>query len=596
MDNWRITESADAILYPYEAIPTITGMADGILRYYRASLDTSLLKLGLDKVKLAVNLIPIIHERQKSDLSKIKLSQELYPLVETGISLAIASYQLYEDTDYLWDALVFAEQIRSRVLLEELVETQAILFSDLPREIQKDILQFDTQAGFFKRLIAKEEAKEHVDSIELIKLKKELFLLEEQKELIDKDLRKNYPAYQQIKSATFQLDKETLKQHLSDLHLIEYFWGPQYIYVFHIEGGNISIRKLEDPEEIQSLVDEMSNLLRTPDMGQSSFDSFTSASYELYSHLLRPSLENHTMEPLVIIPDGPLNFIPFEILLTDSIKTISSQNAQSISSGSFRYLPYLFQKRPIRYSPSASQIIWQANEHLLAHKQLGAFAPEYGSLLDLKLNRLSAQEISELTQGEMFIDENASEEQFKLYADRFQALHLAVHGFADSEIPLNAYLQFGENLDSLEDGKLFVYELYALKLKAKLVSLMACEAGYGKLEKGEGVMSLARAFRFAGTNTIMTSLWKADANAARPVSKYFYEELLNGKRPSVSLNQARKRFLQEAPPDLIHPYYWSTYVLMGADDAIWESGNNYLFILTLALLALIVLAILRNKK
>ena len=96
-----------------------------------------------------------------------------------------------------------------------------------------------------------------------------------------------------------------------------------------------------------------------------------------------------------------------------------------------------------------------------------------------------------------------------------------------------------------------------------LITLAACEVGEGKLELGEGVMSLNRAFRMGGAATVLSSRWKADARAANALFSSFYRLLKDRKNSPESLGEAKREFLSQAPPALTHPYYWANFAHWG---------------------------------
>ena len=126
------------------------------------------------------------------------------------------------------------------------------------------------------------------------------------------------------------------------------------------------------------------------------------------------------------------------------------------------------------------------------------------------------------------------------------------------------------------DGFLHAYEIYNLPLQARLAVLSACETGVGELVKGEGVMSLARAFHYAGCPSVVTSLWKVDDEATAQLMQYFYENLANGKTKSTALREAKLSYLKNAPESKKHPLYWAGFVLIGDDSEIilQESRNG----------------------
>jgi CHAT domain-containing protein len=112
-----------------------------------------------------------------------------------------------------------------------------------------------------------------------------------------------------------------------------------------------------------------------------------------------------------------------------------------------------------------------------------------------------------------------------------------------------------------EDGLLQVYEIFDLKLNAELVVLSACETGLGKQVKGEGLVGLTHAFFYAGTSSVLVSLWKVQDRSTADLMVNFYQELDAGKNKAESLRQAKLRMIQQNR--YAHPYYWAPFVLMG---------------------------------
>ncbi len=215
-----------------------------------------------------------------------------------------------------------------------------------------------------------------------------------------------------------------------------------------------------------------------------------------------------------------------------------------------------------------------------------AFAPSYDEPLTLSLNQPQATEICQIIEGDAYLGLDASEESFKAVVNQYDILHLGMHGIANVENSLYAYLLFNSASDSMEDGKLNAYELYNMQINAQLTVLAACETGFGKLEKGEGIMSLARAFQYAGCPSIVTSLWKADGRSTGDLMMRFYTYLDEGENKSLALQRSQKEFLKSAPPDQTHPYYWATFILIGDDQPIgsnklkwWILGGGILILL-----------------
>ncbi len=160
----------------------------------------------------------------------------------------------------------------------------------------------------------------------------------------------------------------------------------------------------------------------------------------------------------------------------------------------------------------------------------------------------------------MLYGARATEDQFVKEAGQYRVLHLATHGKANDREGDYSFLAFTEQKDSLENELLYVRDIYNLALNAELVTLSACETGIGKLQKGEGIISLARAFAYAGAGSIVTSLWSVNDEQTKDLMLLFYRELQRGKPKNEAL-QSAKRQLAAQPGS--HPFYWAGFVAIG---------------------------------
>ena len=116
----------------------------------------------------------------------------------------------------------------------------------------------------------------------------------------------------------------------------------------------------------------------------------------------------------------------------------------------------------------------------------------------------------------------------------------------------------------LEDGLLQVYEVFNLKLNADLVVLSACETGLGKEVKGEGLMGLTHAFLYAGTPSVLVSLWNVQDRSTADLMINFYQQLDRGEDKAEALRQAKLRLIQQNR--FAQPYYWAPFILIGSPE------------------------------
>ncbi len=269
-----------------------------------------------------------------------------------------------------------------------------------------------------------------------------------------------------------------------------------------------------------------------------------------------------------------MSYFPFDILITHPVNEFS---------GLYNQVPFLIQSFTLRFGYSASLFSRPERRKTKILNRFVGFAPGYltsnEALANSERNREiginrhqleplpgsidEVNEIGKLMGGVVFTGTEAREGQFKAQASGSQIIHLATHAFLDDKDPLMSTLVFSEERNEEEDGFLRVYELYNMSLKARMVVLSACNTGSGVLKEGEGIMSLARAFYYAGVPSIIMTLWTVDDQQSYNLMVSFYRGLIKGRTAGYSLRKAKLEYLENALPAFQHPRYWAGYILVG---------------------------------
>ncbi len=278
---------------------------------------------------------------------------------------------------------------------------------------------------------------------------------------------------------------------------------------------------------------------------------------------------------LLIIPADELYNIPFEALQTTKEK-------------------YLIENYAICYQPSVALIANKVNDFTNNNSVL-AFAPfsknKYENFSTLKY---SEQEIA-IVEGKSFIDSVATKINFLDNIEKHNVIHLATHTIVNESISSLSSIVF---YPSQKENKLYIQEIYNLKLnKTKLVILSACQTGTGKLTKGEGLVSLARAFMYAGCPNVLSSLWKADDKSTSWIIQRFYKYFSEGFTNEEALQKSKKDYLQsnEIEKRFKTPNYWAHLVLTGLPSA--RSNTYYIYyIIAFGILCFIFLLYFKIKK
>ncbi len=192
----------------------------------------------------------------------------------------------------------------------------------------------------------------------------------------------------------------------------------------------------------------------------------------------------------------------------------------------------------------------------------------YGPLPDAR-REVSAINALRGGRGELFLGEDATERRFKTAAAKADVIQLAVHGRADNKQPLRSRLLLaGDKRGGTEDGSLTAEEIMAMKLRANLVVLSACESGRGRVGAGEGMISLAWAFHVAGVPTTVVSQWNVESSSTAKLMIGFHSYPTgkdSGKKETKAnaLRRAGVDLLNDKSKKYQHPYYWAPLVMIG---------------------------------
>ena len=188
---------------------------------------------------------------------------------------------------------------------------------------------------------------------------------------------------------------------------------------------------------------------------------------------------------------------------------------------------------------------------------------------ELEVKTIDNKFIQQGLPADMRLFDDASEEFIKSEAiKKYSFLHIATHGFVNSEKPELSGIILSTNKAGGNDGVLYSGEIYNLELNADLVVLSACETGLGKVMKGEGIIGLSRALLYAGTNNLIVSLWKVSDVSTSKLMIDFYDNYLKHSYDNQQ-KFAYAKYLQQAKLKMIkenkfgHPFFWSPFILVG---------------------------------
>lgn len=350
--------------------------------------------------------------------------------------------------------------------------------------------------------------------------------------------------------------------------MVEYFSGFDKMYSFTLNNKQIKMQTYEGSAHANVKIYQFllyfsdANAIINDIKGYNEFGNI------LYEYLKLP--KNIAYQNLIIVPDGLLNFLPFEALIT-----------QESSTTNFAKMHYLLNDFRITYNNSAT--FYLAFDKLKLTKTgkktvLGIFPIFEKTNYELAFSKAEMQSIKNNFDGLYLENSKATFDNFKMNSVNYSILHLSTHATSgDTETP--ASIKF-------YDREILYSELYNLKINPDLVVLSACETGLGKLYKSEGAMSVARGFQFAGAQNLLFSLWKVNDYTTSVFMDDFYKNIKNGESCLEANTNAKLDFLKDKSISNAKksPYYWSAFVYYGGIESPEKSTNYYFYILGLLIL------------
>jgi CHAT domain-containing protein len=562
-----------------------SGMANTYLAMYRSSGHLEHLLQSRTHFQRAENLLDKMIRFEESVLKRKKWLNAANSIFEQAISVEmILSAQ--GDPSALEHAWQLSETMHGFDLFVTAQASNALAFSGLP----KDTLEKEKK--FRQDLIELEKQKMQLTADQGLPLN-HVQVLEKNGLYLDKQnsyrqflqgLEQDYPSYYHLKYAYDNITLEQTQYLLAtDQTLLEYFIGDSAIYIFVVNKDKSRVVAVPCDFPLTEWVTKLRQGITSyhftpappPGLYESSVREYAAAAHQLYQKLILPvAAWLHT--EIVIVPDGILNYLPFETLLSNTPKDLTN----------FKIYPFLAHKNVFSYTYSATMLQQMTLKKHLREPSGGllAFAPFFtdsstqlsqpsdiaigwrNAFLPLPFSGsevlLAQKSMSE--KSVVYLGNEATLERFKQEAGDYRVLHLATHGKANDQKGAASYLVFQSTTDSIRDGFLYVSDLYGLTLNADLVLLSACETSMGEFYQGEGVVSLARAFSYAGAKSVATSLWSVNDNATLILMDYFYQEIQKGQPKNKALAAAKRAYLKENPAHTGHPFFWASFILVGA--------------------------------
>ncbi|MBT6004640.1 MAG: CHAT domain-containing protein [Prolixibacteraceae bacterium] len=517
-----------------------------------------------------------IHKLRKGisgDESKIQLAELEQSTFINIIQASYKAYLLNGDLETLELAFNNAERLKASAIFDKLSDQLAKENSLIPDSLNRLEQTINLQIASYSEELFYEQDEEQQDRETIAELDSTLFQLKKQRTELNSYLENNYNDYYELKySDSFYKISEIQQKLKKNEVLLEYVLNetdtlPE-LYTFLISTNKLSLIKQEVDNEFLGAIDNVFHFMSDPGYlftKNSDSKRYCKASNLLHQKLIFPFKNEIKGKKIIIVPDGKLNYISFDALIEkmpDTTKTIN-----------FKNLDYLIKKNTINYSYSAN-LLFKFNDVKQKTKNSAlAFAPIYSAdtfvfenqkliLMPIPGIQKEVDLISKEIKTKLYKGDQATVLNFRDNVEDYDILHLAMHAFINDSIPALSRFAFSQNRDKPGENDRWINtaDIYNLDLNARLTVLSACNTGSGKLRKGEGVMSLARGFFYAGCPSIVMTLWETEDNSGTQIMSSFYKNLKKGKSKDDALRFAKLDYLKNSKSRLAHPHYWLGYV------------------------------------
>jgi CHAT domain-containing protein len=466
----------------------------------------------------------------------------------------------------------------------------------LPPKVAERTKELALAQGYYQRLIDDELAncpdcnQGLIDSIYLIKVE-----LDKQSHRLKDTLRELFPDYYALrhdpKHYTLSAVNSYLKAQKQPSAIVSYSLLDTILTIYvHTTTKTWLYRKILHPHlgnksQLVLQIDSLQQLFGTIKGSLNNPDQLYRLSYAVFQQVLAPILPVIKGHQLIIIPDGVLHHLPFELLCTAPVESSTKLNAGGTP-------PYLIHDYAISYHYSINLLIAQQQRKTEPKLEFLGIAPVFAdnsqtapllSMLreadqtpptPLSQSMAEVASIAAIFQQRNLISTTWLHQQAnkaRWMSDtslaNYRYIHLATHAVGNTTQPnASNILLYPSEYSShtpyqTEDWRIYSHDLFRIKLSADLVCLSACESGSGKQVSGEGVIGLTQGFFFAGARNMIVSKWKVDDAAAASFMRYFYQSVLEGHTYAQSLQNAKLQLMQI--PTYRSPFFWASFVLLG---------------------------------
>ncbi len=515
----------------------------------RTSPSTAERLNAADCFDLSFTVAASLRKTYGDDADKLSLAGENHSYQQLAARNLWQIWQENHDPAVLERLFQLAEQTKAQALADAVRQQRALVLAQLPDSLVKQEAVLRLTAADAALAVKDIELEGVVQDSLLSSAKEKAFRAARSYEDFHANLEKRYPEFGRFSADDRVATPSQLQASLPDtVALLSFFdAGDRYLGICVQKKGLEAFEVPRDTAFDRRLIHFLQTLNDKSAQENDPAGYFREAAF--LGQLLLPAELLPSGGGLLILPDGRLDYLPFEALLTAPYE------------GTFGRAPFVLRAHTVRYAWSAALLSAAIPTNKQAGKAFLHVAPFVETARDgLAPLPESRDEHPAGVQVSELVGSAATADEFLQRADRFRVLQLSTHAHAG-----------GRSEPGIEffDRTLTLPEIYARRIPASLVALSACETGTGEYAEGEGVLSLARAFAYAGAESLMASHWSVNERATAELFAGFYAQIEQGVSRAEALRQAKLAWLDKSQPDARKaPWYWAAITLSGADGAV----------------------------
>ena len=495
---------------PEEAAPLLQSALDESRQLQMPEVEWRALQ-GLGRVNRAAGRRQAALDFFKQGIDVVEALRGQIKVEEFQSGFLANKMDLYEDAVGLMlemglndQAFAYTERSRARRFMDVVAGRQVELKTDRERQLYAQQQDLARRIRGLSEALGRESDANRRDA-----LGAQLQDLQKQYSDVLVDIRVANPALSSFVTVDVATPAELAKALPPDLTLVTYYMLPHELAIWVLRDGRLTVKRV--PVERDYLTDRVRQL-RLLIQNRELLDEVRARAAEL-NHLLIEPVAGQLSGTVAIVPHRGLHYLSFAALYDGEA--------------------FLIERYPLVYAPSASVLARSLGQPLAEDKShlrvLAVGDPAVGDpAYDLPFSEREVVSIQrDFSDVTPLLGAQASEDNVTADAGRFDLIHIGAHAMFEPDNPLFSTLVLAPGKD---DGLLHLYEVTGLQLDARLVTLSACQTGLGELTSGDDLVSLGRAFTYAGSRAIISTLWRVDDVATALVTKHFYRQVRRPRR------------------------------------------------------------------